>query len=59
MVLLDVLFQACSNIDGNIDNARISAYELACRHLASKGYLKKINDRLYRLIPFGSNEARL
>lgn len=58
MVLLDVLFQACSNKDGDIDNERISAYELACKHLASAGYLKKISDRIYHPIPFESIEAQ-
>lgn len=59
-LLLDVLFEACairqlasSLINPNagmIDNMCISAYEEACDYLASKGYLKTVDGRLYKII---------
>jgi len=48
-LLLDVLFQACSNKEGEIDNMCLSAYENACDYLTEKGYLVTNKGRIYRL----------
>jgi hypothetical protein len=50
-LLMDILRQCCSdeNLD-EIDNNCISAFEDACVYLEKKGYLQKINDRMYKVI---------
>jgi len=49
-LLLDTLSQACEREnDGIIDNMCISTYEEACEYLTQEGYLKKINDRAYKI----------
>ena len=48
-LLLDVLFQSCSNDEKKIDNQCLSAYENACDYLAGKGYLYTKNGRIYQL----------
>ena len=50
-LLLDVLFQACHNKEGEIDNMCLSVYEDACDYLTNKGYLRTKNGRIYELIP--------
>lgn len=52
-MIMDLLCEACYVIDGQfelIDNRCISAYEEACDYLTEKGYLEKINDRMYKII---------
>ena len=49
-LLLDVLYQACGEGDGIIDNRCISSYEEACYYLCDKKLLHKINDRTYTIL---------
>lgn len=49
-LLMDVLIQSCLEEESIIiDNKCISAYEDACDYLEKKGYLIKINSRVYKL----------
>jgi len=46
--LLSVLWQACGDPDtGEIDNKCLHAYERACGYLEKKGYIEKINSRIF------------
>ena len=49
-LLLDVLWQACGDNNNVIDNQCIHNYEEACNYLHKKGVLKKVNDRIYKII---------
>lgn len=49
-LLFDVLFQACGNNKGEIDNMCLSAYEGACDYLALKGYIRTKNGRIYEVV---------
>lgn len=48
-LLLDVLYQATATDKGLIDDQCIRAYQEACDYLESKGYLKKVGFRLYKI----------
>ena len=49
-LLMECLCQGCLDIDDlTIDNMCMSCYEHTCDYLEKKGYLIKINDRIYKL----------
>jgi hypothetical protein len=59
-MIMDLLSQECYEKDGQfemIDNRCISVYEEACDYLTEKGYLVKINDRMYKIIIWAKEEG--
>ena len=48
-LLMEVLYQVCG-YSGIIDNKCTSTYEDACDYLEKKGYLRKINGRIYEIL---------
>ncbi len=60
-MIMDLLSQTCyDGKDGQfemIDNRCISVYEEACDYLTEKGYLEKINDRMYKIIIWEKKEG--
>jgi len=59
-MIMDLLCQMCYEKDGQfemIDNRCISVYEEACDYLTEKGYLEKINDRMYKIIIWAKKEG--
>lgn len=59
-MIMDLLCEACYEKDGQfelIDNKCRSVYEEACDYLTEKGYLEKINDRMYKIIIWKKKEG--
>jgi len=56
-LLLDVLYQACGDGKGEIDNQCLSAYEDACEYLKKKGILEEVNSRIYNIVEVTPNSS--